>query len=71
MTRLSPRTACAAAALSVLVAGLAPIARAQNADFVWYGGPILAGRDARPEALAVKDGQIVALGARADVEKKW
>ncbi|HQQ77529.1 MAG TPA: amidohydrolase family protein, partial [Thermoanaerobaculia bacterium] len=71
MTRPVPRTACAAAALTLLFAGLTPIARAQNADFVWYGGPILAGKDARPEALAVKDGKIVALGSRADVEKKW
>lgn len=65
MTR---RTALAAAAFS---AALAAPCRAQNADFIWYGGPILAGADARPEALAVKDGRIVALGARADVEKKW
>jgi hypothetical protein len=70
MTRPAPRTTCAAA-LFVLFAALAPAARAQNADFVWYGGPILAGKDARPEALAVKDGKIVALGARIDVEKKW
>jgi hypothetical protein len=71
MTRPAPTTACAAAILSVLFAGLAQPARAQNADFVWYGGPILAGKEARPEALAVKDGKIVALGARTDVEKKW
>ncbi len=62
------RTALAAAALAATVA--AP-SRGQNADFIWTGGPILAGGDARPEALAVKDGRIVALGARADVEKKW
>ncbi len=62
------RTALTAAALAAVLA--AP-SRAQNADFIWYGGPILAARDARPEALAVKDGRIVALGARADVEKKW
>ena len=71
MTRPAPRTALAAAVLSAFFTSLAPPARAQNADFVWYGGPILAGREARPEALAVKDGKIVALGTRADVEKKW
>ena len=71
MTRPALRTACAAAVLSALFTTLAPQVRAQNADFVWYGGPILAGKDARPEALAVKDGKIVALGARVDVEKKW
>ncbi|HEY3348954.1 MAG TPA: amidohydrolase family protein [Thermoanaerobaculia bacterium] len=71
MTRPAPRTARAAAVLSALFTALAPPARAQSADFVWYGGPILAGKEARPEALAVKDGRIVALGTRADVEKKW
>ncbi|MBK9063831.1 MAG: amidohydrolase family protein [Acidobacteria bacterium] len=71
MTRPASRTARAAAVLSALFTALALPARAQNADFVWYGGSILAGRDARPEALAVKDGKIVALGTRADVEKKW
>jgi hypothetical protein len=71
MTRPAPRTARVAVVLSALLAALAPGARAQNADFVWYGGPILAGGGARPEALAVKDGKIVALGARVDVEKKW
>jgi hypothetical protein len=71
MTRPALRTARAAAILFALFAALAPPARADNADFVWYGGTILAGKDARPEALAVKDGKIVALGTRADVEKKW
>lgn len=71
MTRLAPRTARAAVLLSALLTVLAPPARADNADFVWYGGPILAGKVARPEALAVKDGKIVALGTRADIEKKW
>jgi hypothetical protein len=71
MTRPAFRTARAAAVLAALLAALAPPGRADNADFVWYGGAILAGKDARPEALAVKDGKIVALGTRADVEKKW
>ncbi|MEO8055786.1 MAG: amidohydrolase family protein [Acidobacteriota bacterium] len=71
MTRPARRIALTAAVLSALSAAVAPPARAQNADFVWYGGPILAGKDARPEALAVKDGKIVALGTRADVERKW
>jgi predicted amidohydrolase YtcJ len=71
MTRPALRTARAAAVLFALFAALAVPARAENADFLWYGGPILAGKDARPEALAVKDGKIVALGTRADVEKKW
>ncbi len=61
----------ALAILTVLAATLAAPARAQNADFVWYGGPIFAGAGARPEALAVKDGKVVALGTRSDIEKKW
>jgi len=41
------------------------------ADTIYYGGPIVTINDAQPtaEALAVKDGKIVAVGARADVEK--
>jgi hypothetical protein len=58
------------AALAALALAAAAPARAQNADFIWYGGPIFAAQG-RPEALAVKDGRIVALGTRAEVEKKW
>ena len=58
-------------ASALLAAVLSAPATAQNADFVWYGGPILAGKDLRPEALAVKDGRVVALGTRADIEKTW
>ncbi|HTS01999.1 MAG TPA: amidohydrolase family protein [Thermoanaerobaculia bacterium] len=59
------------AALAALVLAAAALpAHGQNADFVWYGGPILAA-NGRPEALAVKDGRIVAIGTRAEVERKW
>ncbi len=69
---MMPREALTAATLVAgLAAAIASPARGQNADFVWYGGPILAGTEVRPEALAVKDGRIVALGSRAEVEKKW
>lgn len=69
---MTPRTALAAATLAAgFAAGLATPARGQNADFVWYGGRIFAAADVRPEALAVKDGRIVALGSRAEVEKRW
>ncbi len=46
-------------------------APAQNADFIWRGGTIWAEGGAHPEALAVKDGRIVAMGTRAEVERKW
>jgi hypothetical protein len=65
---MTPRASLAAVACA---AAFASPARGQNAEFVWYGGPILAGTDVRPEALAVKDGRIVALGPRAEIERKW
>jgi hypothetical protein len=55
---------------AALAAGAAQ-APGSGADFIWSGGPILAGKDLRPEALAVKDGKIVALGPLAEVEKAW
>lgn len=44
---------------------------AATADAIYVGGDIVTIDDARPsaEALAVKDGKILAVGARADVEK--
>lgn len=65
------RVILAAALLAPALAGSAAPDRAGNADFIWYGGPILAGPLPRPEALAVKEGRIVALGSRADVERAW
>jgi predicted amidohydrolase YtcJ len=46
-------------------------ARVDGADTIYVGGDIVTIDDAQPtaEALAVKDGRIVAMGARADVEK--
>jgi hypothetical protein len=69
---MTTRATLAAATLAAgLAAASARPARAQNADFVWYGGPIVAAGGRRPEALAVKDGRIVALGTRADIERRW
>jgi len=50
----------------------APDARAQPADAIYTGGPILTMRGASPEyaeALAVKDGTILAVGRKADVAR--
>ena len=64
--------AVAAVALAVTVsctpAGPKP---EQTADAIYTGGDIVTVNDAQPtvEALAVKDGKILAVGARADVEK--
>ena len=50
-------------ALAVLVA---PVAHGENADRIWTGGTILTMNDAamRAEAVAIKDGRILAVGAQ-------
>jgi predicted amidohydrolase YtcJ len=55
----------------VLVLLAAGGAAAQSADTLYVGGDIVTIDDARPtaEALAVEDGKILAVGARAEVEK--
>ena len=42
-----------------------------SADIVYFGGPILTVNDAQPnaEAVAVKDGKILQVGSRAELEK--
>jgi predicted amidohydrolase YtcJ len=47
------------------------VAAEQAADTIYVGGDIVTVNDAQPtaEAVAVKDGKIVAVGARAEVEK--
>ena len=44
---------------------------ASTADAIYFGGPIITVNDAQPnaEAVAVKDGKIMMVGARAEVEK--
>ena len=44
---------------------------ASTADAIYVGGPIVTINDAQPEAeaLAVKDGKILAVGSKADIEK--
>src|SRR5262245_12862981 len=46
-------------------------AQAQRADTIFSGGSIVTIDDNQPtaEALAVKDGKILAVGSRADIEK--
>jgi len=60
------------AALVIAAAGCSRTPSGAAADAIYFGGPIITINDAQPtaEALAVKDGRIVAVGARADVEKK-
>lgn len=56
-------------ALSVLV--ICSSVLAQSADIIYHGGEIVTVNDAQPkaEALAVKDGKILAVGDKADVLK--
>jgi predicted amidohydrolase YtcJ len=67
------RAAAAAACAVIAVAGCGPKSSAPlvEADTLYVGGDILTMEDAQPtaEALAVKDGKILAVGARADLEK--
>ena len=59
-------------ALAIAFVATPPGAVAQTADAIWAGGPILTMRGPTAEyaeALAVKDGKILALGRRADVAK--
>lgn len=60
--------------LALLAASLAPTAGAfaqDSADRIWSGGPILTMDDMQPrvEAVAEKDGEIVAVGSEQDVMK--
>src|SRR5208283_304213 len=59
------------AALTLLTVGCAGPSREKTADVIYAGGTIVTVNDAQPiaEAVAVKDGRILAAGARADVEK--
>lgn len=62
---------CAAAVLGLLVTtGCHAVDPGVAADAIYTGGPIVTINDAQPnvEALAVKDGKVLALGSRADIE---
>jgi predicted amidohydrolase YtcJ len=61
----------AAAALSLAAGCTFGPQPEQTADAIYSGGPIVTVSDARPsaEALAVKDGKVLAVGTRAEVEK--
>ena len=60
-------------ASAVLATGCRPREPVRSADTIYTGGDIVTVNDAQPsvEALAVKDGKILALGTRADIEKSY
>jgi hypothetical protein len=57
--------------LAVLSSGCAPSDPKTVAEAIYFGGPIVTMNDARPnaEALAVKDGKILAVGSRSEIDK--
>jgi predicted amidohydrolase YtcJ len=59
-----------AVSLSCLFAAM-PAAAQPAADTIYTGGPIITMNDAAPraEAVAVKDGKVIAVGTKAEVEK--
>ena len=61
----------AAFAIVLLASGCKPSAPTVVADAIYVGGPIVTMNDAQPsaEALAVKDGKILAVGQRGEIEK--
>jgi predicted amidohydrolase YtcJ len=72
ITRRDVLVSGASAAMGGL-AGTAAARPAQDADLIIYGGAIVTMNEAQPsvEAIAVKDGRIVAAGAQNDVLVKW
>jgi len=64
------RTVSVLGALALLATGCKPTDQTVVADVIYVGGPIVTVNDAQPdaEALAVKDGTILALGTRSDIE---
>jgi predicted amidohydrolase YtcJ len=60
-----------ATAATIIAAGCNSVSSDQAADTIYYGGEIVTVNDAQPnaEALAVKDGKILMVGSRAEVEK--
>lgn len=57
--------------ISGFMAACAKVSPTNPADTIYFGGNIITINDAQPivEALAVKDGKILALGPRAEIEK--
>ncbi len=60
-----------ALALATTTAWASGPAPAQTADAIYAGGPVVTVNDAQPsaEAVAVKDGKILAVGTKAEIEK--
>lgn len=71
MTSRAYRISTGAVALLAILSPLAAMAQQTTADTIYSGGPILTMVDAAPkvEAVAVKDGRIVAVGKIDDVLK--
>jgi predicted amidohydrolase YtcJ len=70
---LKPIATIAAFATVAFATGCSPTKPVQSADTIYTGGDIVTINDSQPsvEALAVKDGKILAVGTRADIEKSY
>jgi predicted amidohydrolase YtcJ len=70
---LKPIATIAGFAAVAFATGCSPSKPVQSADTIYTGGDIVTINDSQPsaEALAVKDGKILAVGTRADIEKSY
>lgn len=70
MTRSQLKGSCLIATLGLMLGALPALAQ-DTADRIFVGGPVLTMNDAQPraEAVAVKDGKIIAVGSRDEVMK--
>ncbi len=65
------RAKCQAASIFIAALAFSNAALADTADRIWSGGPVITMNDAamRAEAVAEKDGKIIAVGSKDDVLK--
>lgn len=65
------RFCCVVFVVALSASGCKPSQAAVLADAIYVGGPIVTMNDAQPnaEAVAIKDGTILAVGARAEIEE--
>ena len=65
------RAKCQAASIFIAALAFSNAALADTADRIWSGGPVITMNDAamRAEAVAEKDGRIIAVGSKDDVLK--
>ena len=70
MDRARTKNSVALALLTLILSACEPSPELAAADKIYFGGPIVTVDDAQPsaEAVAVREGQILAVGTLADIE---